>query len=120
MNLETRLNKLERANRQLRFVIAGLALMLFASIFFGSKLVSSTDAAQSGDRLELRELTIKNSNGEPMIVLRGDARRGENPGIQLRGSASVFECFDDANRKTVSIGVSTGDIVHKGEHRKGR
>lgn len=121
MDFETRLNKLERANRQLRLVMAGLALMLLTSIFFSNKLVSPTDAAQSGrDRLELKELTIKNSQGDPIVVLRGDAPRNQNPGIQLTGNSSVLECFDEADRKTVSIGVTTGDIWHKGEHRKGR
>ena len=115
MDIETRLMKLERSNRRLQGVIAGLAMMLLVSLFFSGKLVSKTDAAvQSRKTLEANELIIKNRNGDPILVLRGDAPRNENPGIQLMGNTSVFECFDEANRKTVSIGVQTGDVAYKG------
>lgn len=121
MDLETRLMKLERSNRRLQGAIAGLALMLLVSLFFGGKLVSQTNAAQSGKKtLEANELIIKNLNGDSVLVLRGDASRGQNPGIQLHGGNSVIECFDDADRKTVSIGVMTGDIAHKGSLTKVR
>ena len=116
MDLETRLIKLERSNRRLQGIIAGLAAMLLVSLFFGGKLVSQTDAAaQSGKKtIEANELIIKNRNGDPIVVLRGDAPRNENPGIQITGNTSVFECFDEANRKTVSIGVANGDVAWKG------
>lgn len=120
MDFETRLIQLERSNRRMRVVIAGLAVLLFVSLFLGGKLVASTNASAQSEHLQLKSLVIKNSGGDPVVVLHGDAPRGQNPGIQLRGNNSVFECFDESYRKTVSIGVQTGDIVHKGEHRKGR
>lgn len=121
MDLETRITRLERSNRQQRIVIACLTVMLFASFFFSGKLVSRTDAAaQPGRKMELSQLTITNRSGEPVIVLRGDAPRNENPGIQLMGGNSAFECFDEANRKTVSIGAATGDVAYKGELKRVR
>ncbi len=121
MDIEARLTRIERSNRQQRIVIACLTVMLFASVIFGGKLVSQTNAAaQAGRKMELNQLTITNRNGDPIIVLRGDAPRSENPGIMLTGNNSVFECFDEANRKTVSIGVLTGDVAYKGELKKVR
>lgn len=119
MNLEARLIKLERSNKRQQIIIACLALMLFASFLFGGKLTASTDvAAQTGRKMELNELTIKSSSGHRVIVLRGDAPRNENPGIVLTGNTSAFECFDEADRKTFSLGVATGDVAYKGELKK--
>jgi hypothetical protein len=121
MNLETRLTKLEQSNKRQRIIIACLALMLFASILLSGKQTPLTDvAAQTGRKMELNELTITNRNGDPVIVLRGDAPRNQNPGIILTGNMSAFECFDEADRKTFSLGAAAGDVAYKGELKKFR
>ena len=116
MSLETRLTKLEQSNRRLQAMIACLAIMLLASILFSGQLLRPTDvSAQSGKKtLEANELIIRNLNGDSVVVLRGDGRGGGNSGIQVHGNNSAIECFDEADRKTVSIGVTTGDIGYKG------
>ncbi|HMV50790.1 MAG TPA: hypothetical protein PLD20_22085 [Blastocatellia bacterium] len=122
MDLETRLTKLERSNRRLQGIIACLIVLLSISLFFGGKLISQTDAAvqSRGKTLEASELRITNSSGDTVLLLRGNASRGENLGIQVHGGSSVIECFDDAERKTVSIGAATGDIAYKGSLAKVR
>lgn len=116
MDIETRLMKLERSNRRLQGIIACLIVTLSLSLFFSGKLISRTDAAAQsrGRTLEANELRITNSVGDTVLLLRGNAPRGENPGIQVHGNSSVIECFDDADRKTISIGVMTGDVAYKG------
>lgn len=118
MNLDIRLTKLEQSNKRQRIVIACLALMLFASFLIGDKLVSTTDATAQKKSQRLNELIIEDLNGEPVVVLRGGAKKGENNGIEVHGRTSVLELFDVGETKTISLGASTGDIGYTGDFRK--
>jgi len=116
MNLEARVDKLERDNKTLKKMLGGVAALALAALIGGT--VMGVHAAKNGsfDRLVVKTLYLIDSSGRTVLALRGKDRPGVGAviaGGNLDITARNIYLKDSSRKKNVVLRGSDGYIQGK-------